>query len=178
MHEAGSGPEAAGEPGPVEAEVFRRAMRHPASAVAVIAAGAPGGRAGITATAVCSLSDAPPSLLVCVNRNARLTGVIRASASFSVNFLGTDQVALAEVFAGRAGLAGERRFDDRLWATAVTGAPVLADCLASFDCRLDGEYQHATHSIFIGRVVAIAEAGHRHGLVYSRGAFRRIAPME
>ena len=150
MHEAGSGPEAAGEPAPAEAEAIRRAMRHPASAVAVIAAGAPGGRAG----------------------------VIRASASFSVNFLGTDQVALAEVFAGRAGLAGERRFDDRLWATAVTGAPVLADCLASFDCRLDGEYQHATHSIFIGRVVAIAEAGHRHGLVYSRGAVRRIAPME
>ncbi len=63
---------------------FRKAMRHCAGAVALVTVGREdGGRTGLTATAVCSLSDDPPSLLVCVNRNASaqlLPAVVRDMA--------------------------------------------------------------------------------------------------
>ncbi|GAB4168027.1 MAG: flavin reductase family protein [Thalassobaculales bacterium] len=168
----------AADPAAVDAAAFRAAMRQPASAVAIIAAGAPGGRTGMTATAVCSLSDSPPSLLACVNRGTYSFGVIRSARCFSVNFLCVDQVALAEVFAGRTPRVGEARFDAGLWHTGATGAPILGRSLATFDCRLEAEFEHATHTIFIGAVVAVHGGTDRAGLIYGQGAFQRAAPIE
>ena len=55
----------------MDAQSFKQAMRHCAGAVALVTVGREhGSRTGLTVTAVCSLSDDPPSLLVCVNRNA------------------------------------------------------------------------------------------------------------
>ena len=51
---------------------FRTAMRHVAATVYAVTTGHGGGRYGILATAVSSLSFEPPSLLVCVNRSASL----------------------------------------------------------------------------------------------------------
>jgi flavin reductase (NADH)/cob(II)yrinic acid a,c-diamide reductase len=166
------------DPGYVDGAEFRAAMRHPASAVAIIAAGARGARTGLTATSVCSLSDAPPSVLVCVNRGTYSFGVIQETRAFSINFLHVEQVELAKLFAGRTPQFGEQRFDDSLWMTAITGAPVLRQCLAAFDCRLVDEYQRATHTIFIGAVASIHDTHGYSGLVYSRGEFSRTAPID
>ena len=162
---------------PVDAAAFRRAMRNPACAVAVVAAAGPDGRAGITATAVCSLADAPPSVLACVHRSSRFHGVIETARSFSINYLAADQVELANVFAGRTGAQGEERFTDALWSISATGAPVLRDALAAFGCHLDRIVDHATHSLFIGTVAEVFYAEHRAPLVYSRGTFSLPQPL-
>lgn len=49
---------------------FRDAMAHVGAAVNIITTDGPAGRAGFTASAVCSVTDAPPTLLVCLNRSA------------------------------------------------------------------------------------------------------------
>jgi flavin reductase (DIM6/NTAB) family NADH-FMN oxidoreductase RutF len=138
----------------MDAPRYRALMRHQAGAVAIIAAGREGARGGLTATAFSSLSDNPPMLLVCVQRKSGTHGVIVDSKSFSVNILAREQQDLAERFSGKGGLAGEKRFEGGgAWSTLATGAPVLAEALASLDCELVDEHQFSTHSIFIGRVI-------------------------
>lgn len=166
---------AAPAPNPLDPGLFRAAMRRPANAVTIITACGPDGRVGVTATAVCSLSDTPPMLLVCLHRMGAAVPVIRDARAFCVNFLSEEQAPLATLFAGRGDLRGDERFDPALWERLATGAPVLKGALASFDCTLAEELESPTHAIFTGRVDAVAAGEGTTPLVYSDGAFARIA---
>jgi len=146
-------------------------MRHQAGAVTLIATGKPGNRTGLIATAVCSLTDTPPSLLICVNESASAHDLIAETESFSVNLLCPSHKELVRVFTGQTGLAGEARFDDMLWQTLTTGAPVLKDALASFDCEVSDIKKVSTHTIYIGQVHAGKSRDEEDPLVYFRGGF-------
>ena len=163
----------------VGADQFRQAMRRPANAVAVIATGPAGDRHGVTLTAVCSLSDSPPSLLACLYRESAALAPIRRNRCFSVNFLAADQSALASVFAGRDGLRGDARFAPDLWITLETGAPVLRGAVAAFDCHLDREVDSPTHAVLFGGVAALrmADEAPQGALTYSSGGFGRFVPL-
>ena len=56
--------------GKISSNEFREALSKVASAVTVVSTDGPSGAAGLTCSAVCAVSDAPPTLLVCVNRNS------------------------------------------------------------------------------------------------------------
>lgn len=155
----------------MDAEGYRALMRHQAGAVTVIATGSGAKRAGLTATAVASLSDDPPTILACVQLKASAHDRIVDSGVFSVNLLGASQQDIAEVFAGRHGLKGEARFTRGAWTTLTTGAPVLAEALAVLDCRLVDRHDFTTHSIFIGRVVAGRFDDKAKPLLYFRNDF-------
>lgn len=159
----------------VDASVYRRAMRSHAAAVTIISTGRPGERTGLTATSVCSLSDSPPTLIVCINRNASAHDLVRSTGAFGVNALRREQVELANTFAGRRAVAREQRFAGGVeWISLITGAPILAQALVGFDCELVGEYSHETHSIFIGRVRAVKDDGFSDPLIYFGGAFHAV----
>ena len=49
---------------------FRQAMAHLAAAVNIVTTEGPHGKLGITVTAVCSVTDTPPTVLVCVNKRS------------------------------------------------------------------------------------------------------------
>jgi flavin reductase (DIM6/NTAB) family NADH-FMN oxidoreductase RutF len=155
----------------MDAQAYRAIMRHQAGAVTIIAVGEAGNRTGLTATAVCSLTDNPPTVLACVNRNASAHKPIRAVRVFSINLLARDQLSLAASFSGKAGLEGEERFRPDEWTTLATGAPVLKNALASLDCELTEEHEFMTHSIFIGRVKDGRHRDHVEPLLYFRGDF-------
>src|SRR6266850_2849857 len=82
---------------------FREAMSRLGAAVHVVTTAGPAGKTGFTATAVCSVSDAPPTLLVCLNRKSAGGPMMRENGVFCVNTLGADAEALADMFAGRTG---------------------------------------------------------------------------
>lgn len=156
----------------MDAPRYRALMRHQAGAVAIIAAGRSGARGGLTATAFSSLSDSPPTLLVCVQRKSGTHAVIVAAKSFSVNILAREQQSLAERFSGKCGVTGEHRFEGgAVWETLATGAPVLSGALASLDCELLDEHQFSTHSIFIGRVIDGQFRGEGEPLLYFRNDY-------
>lgn len=155
----------------MDADRYRAIMRHQAGAVTVIATGPPGQRAGLTATAVASLSDAPPSILVCVGQRAGAHDVIASRGAFSVNLLASDQDDVADRFAGRHGISGEDRFAGLPWTTLTTGAPVLPGALATLDCRLTDQHRFTTHTIFIGRVVDGLFRAEANPLLYFRGDY-------
>ena len=162
---------------PVDSAEFRSAMRLPATPVTVLATGQPGARTGLTASAVCSLSDTPPMILACVNLGSRALAAIRQNGGFSANFLSGAQAAVAETFAGRTGLHGEDRFDEA-WTTGAGGLPVLPTALACFDCALADEYASPTHAILIGRVIGLRRNDAARPLLYSSGLFGHITHLE
>ncbi|MEL6298875.1 MAG: flavin reductase family protein [Pseudomonadota bacterium] len=146
-------------------------MRHQAGGVAVVATGDEGARAGLTATAVASVSDAPPTLLVCVNQSASAHATLVNVGTFSVNFLSRSQDRIADAFSGRTDHVGEHRFSIGAWTTLATGAPILTGAIASLDCRLDQRHESGTHSIFIGTVIETAHSADAAPLVYFRSRY-------
>jgi flavin reductase (NADH)/cob(II)yrinic acid a,c-diamide reductase len=156
----------------VGAKDFKQAMRQCAGAVALVSVGAEHGRrAGLTVTSACSLSDDPPSLIVCVNRNASAHARIREERAFAINFLHEDHAMLALTFSGQKGVSGDDRFSFGKWTRGATGAPVLEDAVAAFDCELAQELETKTHSIFVGEVRGVAHAAQATPLVYLRSGF-------
>jgi len=107
-------------------ERFREGMRRVASAVTVVTTRGPNGeRRGATATAVCSLTVDPPSVMACINRRTGLGRLAPESGNFAVNVLTSGDKAIAETFAGRSGVAPEERFEMGSWRQGDTGAPLL-----------------------------------------------------
>ncbi|MDQ0513227.1 flavin reductase family protein [Ancylobacter amanitiformis] len=150
---------------------FRAAMRELAAGVTIITAGREDGRRGLTATAVCSVSADPPTLLVCVNRSAEGHAAIRESGAFCVNVIAAEHQCLAERFAGRDGARGAERFEHGEWRALATGAPVLADAVAAFDCQVIQAIDAGTHTVFLGAVTATTVSPQRAALLYRAGTF-------
>lgn len=163
--------------GYVPTDAFRLAMRQLASGVTLITTGEESDRRGITATAVCSLSTEPPSLLACVNRHGESFAAIQRNRSFCVNIIAAGQKALAQRFSGQGGLRGVQRFAGIEWTLLATGAPVLTSSLASFDCELVDTVHRATHAIFIGGVRAVRISTDQRPLVYQAGDYHTITDL-
>jgi flavin reductase (DIM6/NTAB) family NADH-FMN oxidoreductase RutF len=149
------------------ATAFRHAMRHVPTGVTVVTSLKDGEPRGITVNAFASVSLEPPSLLICVNREARSYLFISSSRIFCVNVLAGEQRHVAEHFSGKV---RERQFAEIGYDVDVTGAPVLRGSIAHFDCELADEYHVGSHSILVGRVVSCdARAGSPLG--YFNGGF-------
>ena len=82
----------------VEPTLFREAMSRLGAAVHVITTAGPGGKAGATATAVCSVSDAPPTLLMCLNRRSQTNPAVVENGVFCINTLGDGGAEIADLF--------------------------------------------------------------------------------
>ncbi|QKS01148.1 flavin reductase [Sphingomonas sp. CL5.1] len=155
-------------------ELFRQGMRRLAGACTIITSVAPGqgreGWAGLTATAVASVTAEPARLLVCINRSTWAHGIISKSRVLGVNVLGEDCLSLAKRFAG--GVRPEDKFADGSWLTTTSGAPLLANALASFDCLVVESMEASTHEVFVCDVlgVLLREPG-GEPLIYFDGAF-------
>ncbi|RKP57925.1 NADH-dependent FMN reductase RutF [Pararobbsia silviterrae] len=143
---------------------FRDAMAKLGAAVNIITTDGVAGRAGFTASAVCSVTDEPPTLLVCLNRNASVYDAVTRNGALCVNVLHGQHKTLSGMFGGKTPMA--ERFEAARWRTAVTGSPVLDDATVSFDCRIVSRAPVGTHDVLFCEVLAIDTCAHTGGLVY------------
>lgn len=153
---------------------FREAMSQMGAAVHIITTQGAAGKAGFTATAVASVSDTPPTVLVCLNRKSQITPVMRENKVFCVNTLASHDEELANVFAGRTGQFMADRFNAGDWTTLETGAPALKHAIAAIDCRVLEMKSVATHDIYFGEVAAIRLANADKALVYHARAYKHV----
>jgi flavin reductase (DIM6/NTAB) family NADH-FMN oxidoreductase RutF len=153
------------EPG-VDEAAFREAVAHFATGVTVITTMHDGRPAGMTASAVASLSLDPVLLLVCINNRLPTHEAIEASRRFVVNVLGEGQEELALRFARPAEdkFAGIELHED-------TELPVLRDAIATFVCDVHERFPGGDHSIFIGLVRECRAERGKRPLVYFRSTF-------
>jgi flavin reductase len=151
---------------PVEKQAYREAMARLGAAVNVITTDGPGGRAGFTASAVTSVTDTPPTLLVCANRTNDSYPAMRENGVLCVNTLTPAQEGLSPVFAGMTQHTMNERFDGYAWHRLQTGAPVLDQAVVVFDCRITQVVEVGTHDIFICSVEAVRTGTAHEGLIY------------
>ena len=153
---------------------FRTAMRQVASSVTIIAGELDGMRRGLTATAVCSLSFDPPSLLVCIGRSAAAHDIIVQSRRFSVNVLSTGQQDLARIFSGEGQVSGDDRFRHGRWRSLVTGAPILMGSVVNFDCELSQAVEASTHTVLLAATVGVLVDESKPPLLYANRQYTAL----
>lgn len=143
--------------------------------VNIITSAGANGWCGFTASAVCSVTDDPPTLMVCMNRNSQSYEAISSSGVLCVNTVSPPHEELSMRFAGANGVKDmKQRFAGAAWMTLVTGAPVLADANVAFDCRVVSQVEIGTHDALFCEVLAVREAGTCEGLVYFGRRFHSV----
>ena len=131
----------------VDEQLYREAIAHFASGVTIITTVRDGSPAGMTASAVASLSLDPVLLLVCISNKLPTHEAIESSRRFVVNVLGEGQEELALRFA--------RPALDKFEAVPLRPGhelPVLAEAIAYFVCDVHERFPGGDHSIFTGLV--------------------------
>ena len=155
---------------------FREALSKAVTAVTVIATDGPHGPAGVTCSAVSSVSDTPPTVLVCINRRSAANEVIKRNGVLSVNWLSADQIEVSQLFAGSGAVPMKERFAHHAWEAHATGAPRSKHALVSLDCRVLEAQEVGTHSVFLEQVLGAMHADTGDPLVYCRRAYATTQP--
>lgn len=132
------------------------------SGVYVVGAAHRDRRNAFTAAWVAQVSYAPLLLALSVNPRNWSHRLIKAERVFAVSVLTREQVDLARRFGTQSGRARDK-LEAITWFTAKTGAPILRDALAYFDCELEFTRRAGDHVVVVGRVVdgAILQPGAR-----------------
>ena len=159
----------------ITSDEFRLAMRSLAGAVNLVTSSYRGRKAGMTATAVCSVCAEPPSILVCINKKAATYRTVALSRIFCVNLLRAEDWEISTAFGGAQSI--EERFRSHAWTRHATGAPVFADALCALDCRVVKAYSHGTHGVFIGQVQGVAFGSRGKPLLYADGKYGRLMAL-
>lgn len=154
---------------------FRNAMARLAAAVNIVTTDGPHGRCGMTASAVCSVTDTPPTMLVCVNQSSYMHDILRDNAHVCINVLGAHGQELAHVFAGMAGGSMEERFDRCAWTPGHLSVPVLADAIASLEGTVCERKTVGSHSVMFVRIEHISLRDEGDGLIYFGRQFHTLS---
>ena len=156
----------------ISTQDFRDSMAHFPGAVTLVTVGSGDARRGITATAVCSVSDTPPSLLVCVNRSSSAGPAFLQNDAICVNTVGPSHQELAMTFGGRTGM--EDRFAAAEWTTGASGAPILSGAVVSFDCRVSKRAVVGSHEVIFAEIVGITHTNGQPALAYFGRRFHEL----
>ena len=143
------------------------------AAVNIITTDGLAGRHGLTVSAVCSVTDLPPTLLVSINRASQSHTKLLANGVLCVNVLTGRHEDLSRKFAG--GAAGEERFVGFEWKRLITGSPVLADASVACDCAISSTTDVGSHTILMCEVLAVALSAEPLGLVYFDRRYHAIS---
>jgi cob(II)yrinic acid a,c-diamide reductase len=145
-----------------------------AGAVNIAATDGPAGLRGLTVTAACSVSDNPATLLICLNWDNPNNRVFVENGVFSLSVLNADQIALARAFSGEGSLSLEERFSMATWKTLKTGAPILEQGTAGFDCEIECAQKVQTHMVIFGRVIGLQIGDNKKPLIYHDRDYRNL----
>jgi flavin reductase (DIM6/NTAB) family NADH-FMN oxidoreductase RutF len=168
----------------VSKDVFLEAMSRVPQAVFIVTTDGAEGRAGITATAVTSVSADPPSLLICLNAANFSTMIFYKNKRITVNSLQSEQIEVAGVFGKSAakGLinptpeqlrqASEKRFNLDDWEFGE--APILRGARAVFECEISEVKLVDTHLVVFAKVLNVRLGAVKSALVYLERDYKAV----
>ncbi|MGN6526743.1 MAG: flavin reductase family protein [Burkholderiaceae bacterium] len=152
------------------ADELRRALGRFVTGVTIVTCRDAEGRpVGLTANSFNALSLDPPLVLWSLRRASGSIEAFSTASHFAVNVLSQDQIELSRRFARPS----HARFDEGSWRDGQGGAPVLAGCVAVFECRRHSHHEAGDHLLFIGEVERIGGSAEAP-LVYHAGHYRGI----
>lgn len=156
---------------------FRSAMANLSAAVNVITTDGVSGRAGITVSAVCSVTDSPPTLVLCVNQSSYCHDIFRTNRRLAINVLGAEHQELAMHFAGMTKIPMADRFERPVWDHDTHGVPVLRDAAAVLVGRIGGEMTRGSHTVMFVEVDHIAVHSDAGALIYFQRSFHGLSAV-
>lgn len=159
----------------ISVDEFKSGMSLRAGGVAIVTARSGETVHGMTVTDYAGVSADPPLLLVCADKSSNTLGVIREGRCFAISLLSLDQVELSNRFASKED--EWKRFEGLDCESAQTGAPLIPDAVASFDCVLEAEHDAGDHVVFVGRIEHLIKRD-LEPLVYLGGKYGSMAPIE
>lgn len=153
---------------------FRDAMASLSAAVNVVTTEGEAGRCGITATAVCSVTDTPPTVMVCINANSAMNPVFQGNGKLCINVLNHEQEVMARHFAGMTGMAMDERFSLVGWQRGALAQPVLKGALANLEGEIRQVRTIGSHLVYLVEVQNISLGEEGHGLIYFKRRFHPV----
>lgn len=133
------------------ARAFRDALGRFATGVTVVTTLSEKGPLGITANSFAALSLDPALVMWAPGKFSRRFDAFAEAEHFAIHVLNADQMPLAQHFA-QDGLD----FDLPDVTNGVGGVPLLAGCLARFECRRHAVYPGGDHVIVVGEVLQVS----------------------
>jgi len=158
---------------PFDIATFRRVAGQFVAGITVVTTASDSGFRGITANSFTTVSLAPPLVLFCLTNTSTFTPLLAQSGVFAVSVLSVKDQFLSDRFANRAPLV-DARFTGVPHRIERSGAPVLSNAIAWFDCRVWADYDGGDHRIIVGEVLALGE-NEGEPLAYYRSRYARIA---
>ncbi|MDO4878027.1 MAG: 4-hydroxyphenylacetate 3-monooxygenase, reductase component [Neisseria sp.] len=156
---------------------FRNALSACAAGVHVITTDGAAGRYGITMTAVSAVTDEPPTVMLCINKQAGIVPVLLANRALCINILSSAQQDVAEHFAGLTRLSPEERFAYHIWHRGRNGQLQVEGALAHLHGSIVSQSEVGTHWVFMAQLDEITAhaAPDTPALVYFRRRFASLA---
>lgn len=114
---------------------------------------AAGQRTGLTANSFSALSLKPALVLWSLRKASPSLAAFRGAPHFAINVLAEDQVDLSRRFASPV----QDKFTHGEWRAGLHGLPVLAGCIAVFECIAHAMHDAGDHMLFIGQVLRVSE---------------------
>lgn len=151
---------------------FRAGMSRLGAAVNIITTNGPAGTAGFTASAVCSVTDTPPTLLVCLNRSASIYQTFAGNGTLCVNTLRPGHEELSRLFGGQTPV--DKRFAAANWTLSDAGSLILEGAAVAFDCRIAKTTDVGSHTVFFCEVVTTTLNEEADGLIYFDRTYHRV----
>ncbi len=155
----------------IEPQRFREVMASfPSGVVVLTAFGEDGLPRGLTVSAFCAVSLAPPLALACIDKTSNTLPAVQQTGGFTANILAAGREELARRMATKL----TNKFEAIKWRRPAVdgGGPILEDDAAAYAvCALKETIEAGDHWILIGHVL---EGDHRHGvapLIFSRRGY-------
>ncbi|SAK84708.1 oxygenase [Caballeronia hypogeia] len=130
------------------ADLFRRLT----AGVYVIGVAHGGLRNAFTASSVMLVSFRPLMVALGINPTHASYPILNSGRVFAINVLRAEHLALARHFGTQSGRSVDK-LSSVAWRAGRSGAPLLLDALAYFDCQVDSEIEAGDHRLVVGRVV-------------------------
>ncbi|CAB3806978.1 flavin reductase [Paraburkholderia fynbosensis] len=150
---------------------FRRCLGQFATGITVVTAETPAGRVGNTANSFSSISLDPPLIAWALGKTSRSYNAFREAKHFSVNVLGSDQIAISQAFSS----GDEDKFKSISWLPGHNGAPRVMGAIAVLECETEALYECGDHILLIGRVARYARSNGKP-LLYVQGYYGIAEP--
>ena len=147
---------------------FRLAMRRYIYSVSIMSSKDDDYLNAITVSSVTSISMDPPSLLICINKSARIHDTLKIGSEFCINLLNKDQEELSNICSDEDSY--DERFKDQNWNTK--GVPFLANAQANIFCKVDKLSSYHTHTIVVGLVQDANYSDEISTLTYVNGNYK------
>lgn len=160
----------------IDGEAFRDVMGRFATGISVVTTidddGLP---AGITVSAMSSVSLDPPLVMVALARKRLITPIVAARGRYAVNVLRHDQQALSDCFAHAPVRPGREEFCGAPWHPGRTGLPLLDGTLGALECSIVQTISVGDHELFIAQVDSLRIASEEGDpLLYFQRQYLRV----